>query len=96
MIENILVLLGSLIIFLGLLILVLGAFFQRNSDSERLGSEKSPEIKSYSELKGGGVIMLGPIPIIFGSDGESAKTAAILAIVIMLIALVMFRGRLPL
>ena len=40
--------------------------------------------------------MLGPIPIIFGSDGESAKTAAILAIVIMLIALVMFRGRLPL
>lgn len=93
MIGNILVLLGSLIIFLGLLILLIGAFFQRNSDSESLDSEKSPEPKTHSEIKGGGVIMLGPIPIIFGSDGESAKTVAILTIVIMLIALVAFRGK---
>jgi uncharacterized protein (TIGR00304 family) len=36
--------------------------------------------------------MLGPIPIIFGSDGESAKTATILAIILMILSLLIFRG----
>jgi uncharacterized protein (TIGR00304 family) len=36
--------------------------------------------------------MLGPIPIIFGSDGESAKTAIILATILMVLSLLIFRG----
>jgi len=53
--------------------------------------EKPPAKESKSEIKAGGVIMLGPIPIIFGSDKESAKTAAILAIILMLLSLLIFR-----
>lgn len=45
-----------------------------------------------SKVRGGGVIMLGPIPIIFGSDGESAKTTAILTILLMVLSLLIFRG----
>ncbi|MCC4769081.1 DUF131 domain-containing protein [Methanosarcina sp. DH2] len=48
--------------------------------------------KVGSRIRGGGVIMLGPIPIIFGSDGESAKTATILAIILMILSLLIFRG----
>lgn len=48
--------------------------------------------RSESKIKGGGVIMLGPIPIIFGSDKESAKTAMILAIILMVLSLLIFRG----
>ncbi len=48
--------------------------------------------KAESRIKGGGVIMLGPIPIIFGSDGDSAKTAIILAIILMVLSLLIFRG----
>ena len=50
--------------------------------------------KVESKIKAGGVIMLGPIPIIFGSDKESAKTATILAIILMLLSLLIFRGSL--
>ncbi|AAM07467.1 TIGR00304 family membrane protein [Methanosarcina acetivorans] len=48
--------------------------------------------KAESRIKGGGVIMLGPIPIIFGSDGDSAKTAIFLAIILMILSLLIFRG----
>ncbi len=39
-------------------------------------------------IKGGGVVMIGPIPIIFGSDSKSAKVVAILAIILMIIMMV--------
>ncbi|MCQ1534340.1 DUF131 domain-containing protein [Methanosarcina sp. KYL-1] len=70
------------------------SYSKRTSDFERTRDGNSPERKSESRIKGGGVIMLGPIPIIFGSDGDSAKTAAILAIFLMFLALIMFRGTL--
>ncbi|AGF96227.1 MULTISPECIES: TIGR00304 family membrane protein [Methanosarcina] len=57
------------------------------------GNEKEPYAeKARPEIKGGGVIMLGPIPIIFGSDKESASTAIILAIILMVLSLLIFRG----
>ncbi|MDI9394906.1 MAG: TIGR00304 family protein [Euryarchaeota archaeon] len=48
--------------------------------------------KAESKIRGGGVIMLGPIPIIFGSDKESANTAVILAIILMILSLLVFRN----
>jgi uncharacterized protein (TIGR00304 family) len=44
--------------------------------------------KSGAEVRGGGVVMVGPIPIIFGSDAKWASIAMILAI--MLVALSIF------
>jgi uncharacterized protein (TIGR00304 family) len=66
--------------------------FERTSNSESPLHENSSEKKVESEIKTGGVIMLGPIPIIFGSDKESAKTAAILAIILMLLSLFILRS----
>jgi len=48
-------------------------------------------VKSTGGSSGGksaGVILIGPIPIIFGSDKQSIKAVVILAIVLMLIVLV--------
>lgn len=45
------------------------------------------------KVKGAGVIMIGPIPIIFGTDKNSVKNIVILALaltVIMLIILVIY------
>lgn len=39
------------------------------------------------EVKGGGVIMIGPIPIIFGSDAKWAAVAIVLAIVLVILGL---------
>lgn len=61
------------------------------STSESPLYENPSERKVESEIKTGGVIMLGPIPIIFGNDKESAKTAALLAIILMLLSLFILR-----
>lgn len=70
------------------------ADFENTPNSKRPLHEEVPVRKVESKIKAGGVIMLGPIPIIFGSDNESAKTAAILAIILMLLSLLIFRGSL--
>jgi len=49
-------------------------------------------IKSVSlrgKLRGGGLIMIGPIPIIFGTDKETMKILIVLAIVLMVFAVVL-------
>jgi uncharacterized protein (TIGR00304 family) len=40
------------------------------------------------KAKGGGLIMIGPIPIIFGTDKETMKILIILAIVLMVFAVI--------
>lgn len=42
------------------------------------------------KVKGGGVVMIGPIPIIFGSDAKWATVAIILAIVLVLAYLLLW------
>ena len=44
--------------------------------------------KSGSKVRGGGVIMLGPFPIIFGTDKGSVKTLILLSLILMIVVLV--------
>lgn len=37
------------------------------------------------EVRGGAVVMVGPIPIIFGSDARWASVAIVLAIIVVLL-----------
>lgn len=72
--------------------------FGKEEDSEKsfgyqgFKNEEPYSGKAESKIRGGGVIMLGPIPIIFGSDKESAKAAIVLAIILMVLSLLIFRG----
>ena len=43
--------------------------------------------RSGGEVRGGGVVMVGPIPIIFGSDARWASVAIVLAIVLIVLYL---------
>lgn len=43
--------------------------------------------KGKAKIRGGGVLIIGPFPIVFGTDKESVKTLLLLSIV--LIALVL-------
>jgi len=45
--------------------------------------------KEGSEVKGGGVIMIGPVPIIFGSDMKWASVAIVLAIILIVLTVVL-------
>jgi uncharacterized protein (TIGR00304 family) len=76
-----LVFIGVTIILAGFLVVFLATVISSNS---------SEEGEKRSEVRGGGVILIGPIPIIFGSDAKWASIAVILAIV--LIFIVLFSG----
>ncbi len=46
-------------------------------------------VKPGTKVKGGGVILIGPIPIVFGSDKESVKKLLLLSLALMIVALIL-------
>ncbi len=74
-------LLGLVLVTIGMIIIFFGL----------LSGVSSKEGGGQSELKGGGVLMIGPIPIIFGSDSQSAQTAILLAIILIIVSLIFYR-----
>jgi uncharacterized protein (TIGR00304 family) len=81
-----LVTLGFLVVLLGMLIIMIGVF-SLAYHSWKTGGTEQPETGG---VRGGGVIMIGSIPIIFGSDVGAVKVAIILAIALMILAFVFF------
>ncbi|MDX1813794.1 MAG: DUF131 domain-containing protein [Candidatus Bathyarchaeia archaeon] len=67
--------LGIALIFIGVLIVIIAAILISVSGAQK------------GKVKGGGVILVGPIPIIFGTDKKSLKTVLLLsfALTIMLV-----------
>lgn len=82
--SSLLIYAGLLLIMLGFLLLIsgsLGSMFKNSGEQESQGTD----------VKGGGIIMIGPIPIVFGSDKNSVQTLLILAIVLMVLYFIVFR-----
>lgn len=48
--------------------------------------------KKGMDVKGGGVVLIGPIPIVFGSDAKWASIAIVLALVLVVLTLVLYLG----
>jgi uncharacterized protein (TIGR00304 family) len=79
--------LGSLpllLIFAGFVLLALApALGEDGSDTREDEVGPGAEVARMDRPRTGGVILIGPIPIIFGSDGRTALIAAAVAIVIL-------------
>ena len=43
--------------------------------------------RGTGKMRGGGVVMIGPVPIVFGTDKESARILILLGIVLMIVLL---------
>ena len=86
-----LIMLGFLIVLIGMLVIVAG-MFSLVYQSWKIGSvgEGGGVEQSGTAVRGGDVIMIGPIPIIFGTDMGAMKLAVIMAIVVMLLAFALF------
>lgn len=80
--EN-LVFLGIGVIIVGMLLIFVGSFFLASGKPEDkdLNSEK---------VSTGGVVMIGPIPIIFGTDKSMLPITIILAIILMVVYYLLF------
>lgn len=46
-------------------------------------------IRGGGKMRGGGVIMIGPVPIMFGTDKESTRMLVLLGIVLMVVFIVL-------
>ncbi len=44
-------------------------------------------VRGTGKVRGGGVVMIGPVPIVFGTDKESARILILLGIVLMIVLL---------
>ncbi len=83
--ESPLVVLGIILIMLGMFLVVFKAITR--SARESANGEENVKIRT------GGVIMIGPIPVVFGSDKRSAMIAIVLIIVLMLLAILFIEWR---
>ena len=83
--SGIFVFLGVISFFLAILLFMFG--FTRSLKSEDLDynyEERPPQKKTT--VKGGGVILIGPIPIIFGSNWKIALVMMLVAIILIIVA----------
>ena len=70
-----LVLAGFLLVLMGFGVMVVAMLSQGKRDG--------------TGVRGGGVVMIGPVPIVFGSDMKWASFAIVLAIILIVLTLVL-------
>ncbi|WP_456327599.1 TIGR00304 family membrane protein [Archaeoglobus sp.] len=88
-------LLALILIMLGIFLIILGILtdfreFEEDVELQEDFKEMRKE-KRRKEVKAGGVIIVGPIPIVFG-DSKYAFYALVLAIVLMVISIILMVG----
>jgi uncharacterized protein (TIGR00304 family) len=62
-------------------VLIVAALIRASASSEKSGENR---------VSGAGVIMIGPIPIIFGTDKKAVKAVLVLALALSIVVLVTF------
>ncbi len=68
--------LGFVLIVSGIIVIVTAIILVSKSNTKK------------GRIRGAGIIMVGPIPIIFGTDKKSVKTVLTLALALTIIALI--------
>lgn len=81
----------SLLIAAGVILIMLGFFVVAFGMMHESEEEGSTDQERETKVRGGGVILIGPIPIVFGTDKRYALILMALAIVIMLLAIIFLK-----
>jgi uncharacterized protein (TIGR00304 family) len=75
---NSIILIGFAVVILGILLIFIGTALQSSSND------------SKTEVHTGGVILIGPIPIIFGNDKALVLFGVVFAIILMILSYFLF------
>ncbi|MCW4029850.1 MAG: DUF131 domain-containing protein [Candidatus Bathyarchaeota archaeon] len=78
---------GTALIVAGIVVIVLAVIL---ASLRRGGSKGEGEAEGKNETHAAGIIMIGPIPIIFGTDKKSVKTVLLLALALTIMALIAY------
>ncbi len=82
-----LILAGILLIIFGFFLITFGMMRSARESEERDAGQDTGK----KRMKGEGVILIGPIPIVFGTDKKYALILMILAIVLMLLVIIFLK-----
>lgn len=82
--------LGVIFIFIAILLFMFGFTSKIETDELNYSYGEQPPQKKTS-VKGGGVVLIGPIPIVFGSNWKIALVMMIVAIIIIIVSFFAFR-----
>jgi len=74
---------GAILLFLAVLLAFI-SFTTRLPRSEEFQATPAQETVSGSEKRYGGVVMIGPVPIAFGSDSKIARIMMLIGIIIFI------------
>ena len=78
--------LGFILVLAGVLLLIIGMLSMAYHAIYKSGAGEGA---GETAVRGGGVIMIGPIPIIFGTDVGALKVVMILALLLMIVAVIL-------
>jgi len=78
--------LGFILVLAGVLLLIIGMLSMAYHAIYKSGAGEGHE---GTAVRGGGVIMIGPIPIVFGTDVGALKVVMILALLLMIVAVIL-------
>ena len=70
--------LGTALIVVGILVIVAAIIIASKSGAKK------------GKVRGAGVIMIGPVPIVFGTDKKSVKAVLALALALTIVVLIIF------
>lgn len=79
---------GALLIFLGMIFLLLGGIFLYDEHEKTEESEEGQGEKE-GKTKAGGIILIGPIPIVFSNDKRLLEFLIAIVIAIFVIYLIL-------
>lgn len=87
---------GMLLIFLAFLFFTIGIFesFRKEPDEtyDFHGERETVDTERFGErnVRGGGVVLIGPFPIVFGTDWDIAHTMLVIALILILIMILLY------
>ncbi|BFH72638.1 DUF131 domain-containing protein [Sulfurisphaera javensis] len=76
---------GLTVVFLGLLLIMGGLLLELNKKKQ---NEKEENKQNEERTEYGGVIFIGPIPIVFGSSKKIARVMLIIGVIIFVLFLI--------
>jgi len=74
--DNLIFVIGLLLALAGFAVAILAFIFAILRSARGAG-----------QVRGGGVVMIGPVPIVFGTDKQSARVLVLLGIILMTVLL---------
>jgi uncharacterized protein (TIGR00304 family) len=80
---------GFLVFFIGIVLILIGILLSIVKRSSRVKREDESDKKDENRrVRGGGVVVIGPIPIVFGTDRKALFLALAVALTFMVLYLV--------